>query len=503
MTMMMIDDARGIIMTSSPYHHVVVVDGDHDAQNQRNGEYFYFMGMMMMMWLQTFCEAFVKFQNNLYSMKHGSKGDSNFKDSDENGDSDDNDSNDDRDIEEISPLVFVEREEGEALASGLGAPSFAPGDFDFTKRPLFLLVDTIDHPPFDPITQTRPLKVCSIITAHEIVYPWEMKVCGGAALGDCVSMGDEGLGEEGAFGEGGAGGDLGEGALEGLRTEYKNFKSSMNTRADVFDFTELTTMLIREEKSLGLGASSSQSNTSSGDKQAFYSNRGKGREQRVAQLAREKIKEALSRKGEEPVLEPTQGSPKRPRQEEEEEIEHIQADPTPPSPINIPPAPPSSPITPFPPASTPPTPPSPLPLETPKSPPAPTSPQQQHFLAESFDIPASLTEETAQPMETQTALQKEPIQPMEKIEEIKQTDGEQQQPTEVDVLILIVQEDEPTNKEAIQEVRSFDYTKLIQTLSRQIPMPTSGGKGNRDPENPSQPSSRRDCESQYSFGAGN
>ncbi|MCO5580165.1 hypothetical protein L7F22_034032 [Adiantum nelumboides] len=46
-------------------------------------------------------------------------------------------------------------------------------------------------------------------------------------------------------------------------------------------------------------------------------------EQRAAQLAREKIKEALSRKAEEPVLEPTQGSPKRPRQEEEEEIEHI------------------------------------------------------------------------------------------------------------------------------------------------------------------------------------
>ena len=45
--------------------------------------------------------------------------------------------------------------------------------------------------------------------------------------------------------------------LEGLGTEYKNFKSSMNTRADVPDFTELTTMLICEEKSLGLGASSS------------------------------------------------------------------------------------------------------------------------------------------------------------------------------------------------------------------------------------------------------
>ncbi|MCO5593872.1 hypothetical protein L7F22_047891 [Adiantum nelumboides] len=191
-------------------------------------------------------------------------------------------------------------------------------------------------------------------------------------------------------------------------------------------------------------------------------------EQRAAQLAREKIKEALSRKAEEPVLEPTQGSRKRPRQEEEEEIENIQADSIPPSPINIPSAPPSSPITPFPPASTPQTPPSPLPLKTPKSPPAPTSPQQQHFFVEPSGIPASLTEETAQPMETQTSLQKETIQPMDKVEEQKQTDGKQHQPTKVDVPILIVQEDELTNEEAIQEVRSFDYTKLIQTLSRQF-----------------------------------
>ncbi|MCO5584691.1 hypothetical protein L7F22_038623 [Adiantum nelumboides] len=83
--------------------------------------------------------------------------------------------------------------------------------------------------------------------------------------------------------------------------------------------------------------------------------------------------EYLKRKGKELVLEPTQGSPKRPRQEEEEEIEDIQADPIPPSPINIPSAPPSSPITPFPLASTPQTPPSPLSLETPISPPAPTT----------------------------------------------------------------------------------------------------------------------------------
>ncbi|MCO5601049.1 hypothetical protein L7F22_055166 [Adiantum nelumboides] len=161
-------------------------------------------------------------------------------------------------------------------------------------------------------------------------------------------------------------------------------------------------------------------------------------EQRAAQLAREKIKEALSKKAEESVLEPTQGSPKRPMQEEEEEIEHIQADPIPPSPINIPLAPPSSPITPFPPASTPQTPPSPSPLDIPKSPTVPTSPTQQPFSVEHLEIPTSPQEETAQPMDKT---------------EGKQTDREQHQPTHVDVSILIIQEDEPTNEEAIQEIQ--------------------------------------------------
>ncbi|MCO5561790.1 hypothetical protein L7F22_015414 [Adiantum nelumboides] len=160
-------------------------------------------------------------------------------------------------------------------------------------------------------------------------------------------------------------------------------------------------------------------------------------EQRAAQLAREKIKEALSRKAEEPVLEPTQGSLKRPRQEEEEEYEHIQADPIPPSPINIPPAPPSSPITPFPPASTPQTPPSPSPLDITKSPPAPTSPQQQPFSAEPFEIPTPLPEETAQPMDkTEGEMQKE---------------SEPHKPADIDLSIPIMQLDEPTNEEAIQE----------------------------------------------------
>ncbi|MCO5556734.1 hypothetical protein L7F22_010286 [Adiantum nelumboides] len=149
-------------------------------------------------------------------------------------------------------------------------------------------------------------------------------------------------------------------------------------------------------------------------------------EQWAAQLAREKIKEALSRKAEEPVLEPSQGSLKRPRQEEEDEIEHIQADPIPSSPMNIPPAPPSSPITPFPSVSTPRTPPSPSPLDLPKSPPAPTSPQQQQFSAERVEIQTSLQEETEQPMDRTE-------------EEEKQIDSEQQKPAEIDLSIPIMQ----------------------------------------------------------------
>ncbi|MCO5595570.1 hypothetical protein L7F22_049615 [Adiantum nelumboides] len=173
------------------------------------------------------------------------------------------------------------------------------------------------------------------------------------------------------------------------------------------------------------------------------------------ELAREKIKEALSRKAKEPVLEPSQGSPKRPRQEEEEEIEHIQADPILSSPMNIPHAPPSSPITPFPPASTPRTPPSPSPPDLPRSPPAPTSPQQQQFSAEPIEIPTSLQEETKQPMDRTE-------------EEKKQTDNEQQKPAETDLPIPIMQLEEPTNEEAFQEVKNFDYTKMILTLSRQF-----------------------------------
>jgi len=64
--------------------------------------------------------------------------------------------------------------------------------------------------------------------------------------------------------------------LEGLGDAYSNFKSSMNTRNDICGLTELTSMLIREEKNLGLAPSSSQ-NRNNSNQQAFYSSRGRGR----------------------------------------------------------------------------------------------------------------------------------------------------------------------------------------------------------------------------------
>ncbi|MCO5611257.1 hypothetical protein L7F22_065509 [Adiantum nelumboides] len=163
-------------------------------------------------------------------------------------------------------------------------------------------------------------------------------------------------------------------------------------------------------------------------------------EQWVAQLAREKIKEALSKKTEEPILEPSQGSPKRPRQEEEEEMEHIQADPIPSSPMNIPLAPPSSLITPFPPASTPTTPPSPSTLDPPRSPPTSSSPQQQQPSAEPT-VPPSIQEETDQPMD--------------KIEEEKKlTDSDKPKPAVIDIQILLMQLEEPTHEEAFEEAKA-------------------------------------------------
>ena len=49
----------------------------------------------------------------------------------------------------------------------------------------------------------------------------------------------------------------------------------MNTRDDILEFLDLISMLILEEKNLGLDASSSQGNNKS--EQAFYSSSSRGR----------------------------------------------------------------------------------------------------------------------------------------------------------------------------------------------------------------------------------
>ncbi|MCO5564609.1 hypothetical protein L7F22_018274 [Adiantum nelumboides] len=146
-------------------------------------------------------------------------------------------------------------------------------------------------------------------------------------------------------------------------------------------------------------------------------------EQQTSHLAREKIKEALSRKAEEPILEPSQGSPKRPRQEEEEEMEHIQADPIPSSPMNIPLAPPSSSITPFPLASTLRTPSSPTTLDPPRSPLAPASPHQQQ-------------QPSVEPSEAPPSIQEEKDQSMDRIEEEKKQ-ADTDKPKRVDIELQI------------------------------------------------------------------
>ncbi|MCO5595068.1 hypothetical protein L7F22_049105 [Adiantum nelumboides] len=178
-------------------------------------------------------------------------------------------------------------------------------------------------------------------------------------------------------------------------------------------------------------------------------------EQWAAQLAREKIKEALSKKAKEPILKPSQGNPKRHRQEDEEEIEHIQADPIPSSPMNIPPTPPSSLITPFPRASTPRIPPSPTTLDPSRSPPAPASPQQQQPSTEFYEVPPSIQEEKDQSMDR--------IE-----EEKKQVNIDKPKQADIELQIPLMQLEEPTHEEAYEEIKHFDYTKIILTLSRQF-----------------------------------
>ncbi|MCO5583897.1 hypothetical protein L7F22_037814 [Adiantum nelumboides] len=169
------------------------------------------------------------------------------------------------------------------------------------------------------------------------------------------------------------------------------------------------------------------------------------------ELAREKIKEALNRKAEGPILELSQGSPKRPRQEDEEELEHIQEDPPPSSPI-VPLAPPSSPITPFSPPSSPKTPPSPRTLDPSSSPPAHTSPPQQQQSARPYEV---------QPFPLKEDKQDEQVLDKAEIEEKpKHATKRTRMP--------VIQLEEATQEEAYEEVRNFDYTQIILTLSRQF-----------------------------------
>lgn len=79
--------------------------------------------------------------------------------------------------------------EGDSLFSGSGAPStlsFIDSDLNIVhertrkfnmvdERPLILLVDTIDHPLLDPITQKRPLEARSLILSHVSNFKFQMK----------------------------------------------------------------------------------------------------------------------------------------------------------------------------------------------------------------------------------------------------------------------------------------------------------------------------------------
>ena len=69
--------------------------------------------------------------------------------------------------------------------------------------------------------------------------------------------------------------DIMRACLDGLGDDYKTFRSSMNTRDDIPKFTDLISMLILEDKNLGLHTSSSQGKTK--PEQAFYSNSRRGR----------------------------------------------------------------------------------------------------------------------------------------------------------------------------------------------------------------------------------
>ena len=64
--------------------------------------------------------------------------------------------------------------------------------------------------------------------------------------------------------------------LRGLGPDYKQFKTSIQTRENIPSFTDVVSMLIVEEKNLG-EESTSQSKNNSNNEQVFFNNRGRGR----------------------------------------------------------------------------------------------------------------------------------------------------------------------------------------------------------------------------------
>ncbi|MCO5548037.1 hypothetical protein L7F22_001493 [Adiantum nelumboides] len=121
-------------------------------------------------------------------------------------------------------------------------------------------------------------------------------------------------------------------------------------------------------------------------------------------------------------------------------------------------APPSSPKTPIPPPSSPRTFLSPKSLEPQKSPPALASPQQHQHSAEPPVVPPS-----------SQLKDKQDDQLMDKAKgEVKQADTAKPRPAVIELQVPLMQLEEPTQEEAYEEVRNFDYTKIILALSRQF-----------------------------------
>ncbi|MCO5605574.1 hypothetical protein L7F22_059757 [Adiantum nelumboides] len=218
-------------------------------------------------------------------------------------------------------------------------------------------------------------------------------------------------------------------------------------------------------------------------------------EQWSAPLAQKKIKEALKRKVEELVLEPRKVSPKKPRQEEDEEnLDNIQVDPIPPSPKSAPLASPCSSKSPIPLVS-----PTTRPPPSPKTPFAPKSPQQQPTKETSAtptsqapkatkvpkwaskikenDVSAQ-TEATGQQdreQDPRVVLKSHPPGPPQERVQIQLPTREVLEPRAqspssakpIPVPTLIIQID-PSQEEAYEFVRNFDYSQVLQNSARQF-----------------------------------